>query len=586
MKIKYFTLIAGLAGWMFSCDVTDIAPKYALTDASYWHNVSDLEIYANDLYTTLSEPSAELDNVSDNFVTTNYSSFLFDEYIGPSLASSDDSYWKWETIRACNFFLNRYQAVVGSESEINQYVGEIRFFRAHDYFTKIKRYGDVPWYEKDLQTTDTEELYKARDSRGYVLGKIIEDLEYAITWLPEYGKQSMGRLTKDAARTLLARIYLNEGTHRKYHNYSDEYTAEDLLRKAASTAKEIMDTGNYEIVKGSDAGASQDPLPEYPLYYCNQFVQEDLTSNKECILPRIYEQGLVYHRLGRSASESGNGLSKDFVESFLCLDGTPISVSNLYDEATSDETWEKEYRNRDPRLYQIIDNKSRPYKVVNGERQFNPYTNVDASGSVTGYPAVKFKSADPAQEEANQSTYDWFIFRYAEVLLIYAEAKAELGECTQAVLDESINLLRDRVDMVHLTVNPVEDPNPVNYGYTISSLLYEIRRERRIELIAEGFRFDDIIRWKAGKLFENPKTMMGLRVTDEVRSIYPENTFGGTDGRPTIVYNGKEYLYPYVSKSLTDAGRQWSSDDKRYLYPIPTNELTLNPKLEQNDGWK
>ena len=473
----------------------------------------------------------------------------------------------------------------GLENEINLYVAEVRFFRALDYFGKIKKFGDVPWYEKDLQTSDTEELYKGRDSRDFVLGKVIEDLEFAIQWLPDYGQQESGRLTKDAARTQLARVCLYFGTYKKYHNESGTPSSEELLRKAVSLTNDIIATGNYEIVKGSDAGCGQDPFENYPLYYSNQFVQEDLTKNKECILARIYETGVLMHETGRQAGSNGTGLSKDFVESFLCIDGKPISISDQY---KGDETLDNEFENRDPRMYQIVDNQHKPYTIINGERQTNPYPDCGATGAVTGYPCVKYRSPLQAQWEANQTSYDWFVYRYAEVLLINAEANAELGQCTQAVLDQTINLLRDRVDMPHLTTTPVADPAAINYGYSVSPLIYEIRRERRIELIAEGFRLDDLKRWNGMTALENPKTMFGVRVTDAVREQYkPGNiTFGGEDGRPVIEYQGKTYLYQYPSKSLNDAGRKWSADDKRWLSPLPTDELTLNPNLEQNPGWK
>ncbi len=208
------------------------------------------------------------------------------------------------------------------------------------------------------------------------------------------------------------------------------------------------------------------------------------------------------------------------------------------------------------------------------------------SAGVTGYPCTKFHSADPTQREARNTSYDWFIYRYAEVLLINAEANAELGTCTQTVLDKTINQLRDRVDMAHLTTTPVADAQPLDYGYTISNLLYEIRRERRIELIAEGFRMDDLKRWNAMKLMENPKTVLGIRVTDKVKEQYTGiTTFGGDDGRSTIEYNGNTYVYQYTSKSLDDAGRKWSDNDRRWLYPLPTDELTINKNLTQNPGW-
>lgn len=582
MKLNYILYVAAFASFFSACDVTDKSPIDSLTDASYWRTVSDLKLYANGLYDNLDAPSVAKDNISDNCVTTNYSSWLFNESTVP--ASASDAGWSWTNIRTCNFFLQRYKTVSGSEGEINQYVAEVRFFRALDYFGKIKSFGDVPWYEKDLQTTDTEELYKARDSRDYVLGKVIEDLEFAIEWLPDYGKQESGRLTKDAARTQLARVCLYYGTYKKYHNESGSPSSEELLKKAVSLSEEIMNSGNYEIVKGSDSGSGQSPFDGYPLYYSNQFVQEDLSSNKEAILARYYEDGVLMHQTGRQAGSNGTGLSKDFVESFLCTDGLPISVSNLY---KGDGSLEDEFVNRDPRMYQVIDNKKKPYTIINGEKQVNPYPYCGANDAVTGYPCVKYRSPLQAQWEANKTTYDWFVYRYAEVLLINAEAHAELGTCTQSVLDKTVNLLRDRVEMPHMTISPVQDPAALNYGYTVTPLIYEIRRERRIELIAEGHRLDDLKRWNAMSLLENPKTMFGIRVTDAVKKLYEGNvTFGGSNGRPTIEYNGATYLYQYPSKSLTDAGRKWTANDKRWLSPLPTDELVLNTNLVQNPGWK
>lgn len=581
MKLKYILCMAAFAGAFTACDVTDKSPIDSLTDASYWRTVQDLKLYANGLYGNLDAPSVTKDNTSDNCVTTSYSSWLFNESSVPATAGSAG--WTWGNIRTCNFFLQRYETVSGTESEINQYVAEVRFFRALDYFGKIKAFGDVPWYEKDLQTTDKDELYKARDSKDFVLGKIIEDLEFAITWLPDLGKQESGRLTKDAARTQLARVCLYYGTYKKYHNESGPPTSGELLSKAITLTNEIMNSNNYAIVKGTDVGCGQLPFEGYPLYYSNQFVQEDLSSNKETILARYYEDGVLMHQTGRQAGSLGTGLSKDFVESFLCTDGLPISVSKMY---KGDESLEDEFVNRDPRMYQIIDNRNKPFTIINGEQQVNPFPACGANDAVTGYPCVKFRSPLQAQWEANKTTYDWFVYRYAEVLLINAEAHAELGTCTQEVLDRTVNQLRDRVGMPHMTTSPVADPAAIDYGYEVTPLIYEIRRERRIELVTEGHRLDDLKRWNAMKVFENPKTMLGIRITDAVRKLYEGNVvFGGADGRPTVEYQGKTYLFQYPSKSLDDPGRKWSPNDKRWFSPLPTDELTLNPNLKQNPGW-
>lgn len=582
MKLKYLAL-AGLLGFTACDDVIDLKPLDSFTDESYWTSVDDLRGYANRFYTNLSGPSSSGDQQSDNRVPASYDAWLYNEYVVDQAGD-----WSWSNIRNLNFFMARYQRVVASESDINEQVAVIRFFRALDYFGKIKSYGDVPWYDKDLTDGDTDELFKPRDSRDLVLGKVIEDLEFAIKWLPEKNAAAECALHKDAARTQLSRVCLYYGTYKKYHNVSGSPSSAELLQKAADNALAVMNTGRYEIVQGPDNGCGQQSFEGYPLHYQNQFVQEDLSANKEAIMYRKYVDGTLMHGTGRN---QGVGFSKDFAESFLCKDGKPIGVSELYQ---GDETLDQEMINRDPRMYNMIDNVNRPFTVqadgtieIN-ESMYDPTASapdVSAAGSVTGYANVKFASADPTQWVANATTYDWFIYRYAEVLLNYAEAMYELGKMTQDVLDMTINKLRDRVEMPHLTMEVgFVDPNWPDYGYEVSPLLQEIRRERRIELAAEGFRYDDLIRWKGVKLYENPKTVLGMRVTDKVIGLYTEGTFGGERGRTLVEYEGKTYIRPYA-KDLNDAGRSWGDNDRRFLNPISKNVMLLNPSITQNPGW-
>ena len=583
MKLKYLAL-AGLLGLTACDDVIDLKPLDSFTDESYWTSVDDLRNYANRFYTNLAAPSSTYDEQSDNRVPANYDAWLYNEY---TLDRAGD--WNWENIRNLNFFMNRYQRVVASEADINAQVAVIRFFRALDYFGKIKSYGDVPWYEKDLTDGDQEELFKGRDSRDFVLGKVIEDLEFAIQWLPEKAAAGKGALSKDAARTQLSRVCLYYGTFKKYHNVGGTPSSQDLLQKAANNALAVMNTGNYAIVQGADNGCGMVSFEGYPMYYQNQFVQEDLDGNKEAILYREYKDGVLMHQTGRQ--DAAPGFSKDFIESFLCKDGKPIAISDLYQ---GDETLDIELTNRDPRLYQIVDNVKRPWAVqadgtIELHRSAFDLTasapDPSASMSVTGYLNTKHLSADPTQWVASSTTYDFMVYRYAEVLLNYAEAMYELDQMSQDVLDKTINVIRDRVGMPHLTMSVgFTDPNWPNYGYEVAPLLQEIRRERRIELVAEGFRYDDIIRWKAVKLFENPKTVLGMRVTDKVISLYQEGTFGGDKGRALVEYEGKTYVRPY-SKDLNDAGRKWSADDKRFLNPISKNVMLINPNITQNPGW-
>lgn len=589
MKNKYYSiiLIIGIVLAITSCDVTNTVPEDAITDLNYWTKTDDLKQYANSFYTTLSGPSQWYDTSSDNAVTNSPDNKLFNNLVVPG-SGGGWSTGDWGNIRNLNYFLNRYQTVVGDESVINHYVGEIRFFRANEYFNKVKTFGDVPWYDVDLTTADDDLLMKGRDPRKFVVDKILEDLDFAVSNLKEHDEIEKGRLHKYAALQLKARVALYEGTWMKYRNISGW---ESYLEQAVLAASEIMNSGNYDIVKGN----AQYMFDDKPLYYRQQFIQEDLTDNPESVLPRIYEKDILMHGISRSVNETGWGISKDFIESFLCIDGKPIALSDLYE---GDGTFLKELENRDPRFRNMVDNPYLPY-FLDGEIPISyPATTIAVNQCPTGYMASKFRSPIPAQNEANQTTYDWHIFRYAEVLLIFAEAKAELGTITQQDIDNSINKLRARLDepgkfeMGRLFLNPPLDPLSVvngspRYGYAIDPLLYEIRRERRIELAFEGFRWDDIVRWKAGKLIENPKTMLGLTVNDEVVNRYTE-VFGGTNPFATRSFyeftdwagNQKKLLKVYENMNRT-----W--DDRLYLNPLPIDQLQLKPNLgPQNPGWE
>ena len=187
MKIKNILFVSLFAGAVLSsCDYTDLSPIDSITDKTYWTTTNDLKLYANGLYGLLASPTATGDNTSDNFVPKDYSGYLFNEYTVPASASSSNG-WYWNDIRSCNYFLQRYQTVEGSEAEINKYVAEIRFMRGLLYYSKIKQFGDVPWYDKDLQTSDTEELYKALLPSAVLL-KLSEVPEFPASLLPLHPK--------------------------------------------------------------------------------------------------------------------------------------------------------------------------------------------------------------------------------------------------------------------------------------------------------------------------------------------------------------------------------------------------------------
>jgi len=541
-SFKIFSAILLLMSGVTGCndEFMEQFPPDKINDQTFWKTVDDLQTYANQFYTSsvlTTINNYQKEYASDNQANRNKDSYIWNETTVPTSgggwAKSD-----WAGIRNCNYFLQRYGSVDGDQSTINIYVGEVLFFKAAYYYEKVLRFGDVPWLTRDLGTS-SEELYAPRDSRVLVVDSIIACLDKAASWLPE--SMSEGRITRYTALALKSRIALFEGTFRKYHNLGDH---ERLIRAAAEAAKKIMDSGKFELY------STGNPEDDYHAF----FQLNDMSGVKEAIFYVQYIIDKRTHNRVRETRECGSGHTKDFVESFLCSDGLPISLSPLY---KGDAVFTDEFENRDNRLKQNVYTPERPVFITESGAEEFEEAPIYTTWASTGYRLYKTYSPYAADNEYQRCAIDDCPFRYAETLLIYAEAKAELGECDQAVIDATVNKLRDRVGMSHLNI-PVEftDPAWPQWEVSVSPLINEIRRERRVELASEGFRWDDLCRWKAGKLLENPKTYLGARdpETGEYRILYPGFT------------------------------RTWY--DKLYLRPIPTDEFNYNPNLgSQNPGW-
>ena len=540
-RIFIYLMITGLLA-ITACnnDFMDRYPLTSLSDEVFFNTVNDLKTYTNQFYPALNtEWIFQDDNASDNQVHRDRQSYIWNlDPVPPSGGGwgKDD----WLPIRRCNYFLQRYHKATGNQSDINLYLGEILFFKSLYYYVKVARFGDVPWLTRDLNV-DSEELFLPRDSRKLVVDSICENLDRAIRYLPEDMIQD--RISRYAALTLKSRICLFEGTFRKYHGLGDY---ENMLRQAANAAQQVMASGKFALYSTGD--------PEHDLHSFFQLYYADMKESKEAIHYLNFVIGLRTHSKTRSVYEAVTGMSKDFAESFLMrTDGLPTALSPDY---KGDATFDDEFINRDYRMKQIIYTSDNPILInADGSVVYEP-TPLFNNFVPTGYRIYKlFSPRDKDREPYRCETSDP-VYRYAEVLLNYAEAKAELGECDQAVIDQTINLIRDRVAMPRMTL-PISfvDPNWPNWEVPVSPLINEIRRERRIELSVEGFRFNDLKRWKAGKLMNNPKTYQGARdpETGDYRIVYPGFT------------------------------REWN--DKLYLYPIPTNEMIYNKALTQNPGW-
>ena len=559
MTRKHTLYICSLILLLAACkkeDFLDRFPQDAISEPTFFKNENDLKLYLNQFYDALPVQRGNSEANSDNFAQSSRDVFLAGEYVVPA-TDGNWNYGGWANIRNVNYFLQRYDRAQMDGTVKNYYVAEARFFRALFYWEKVKRFGAVPWLSQDLTDTSSAILYGPRQPHKQVMDSVLADLNFATANAAEgTNQQFKGRITKDVANALKARICLWEGTFRKYHGLGDET---GYLRAAADAAEAVMLTGRYGIWKTGNPDKD----------YYNLFIQEELKGNTEAILARRYIKDISMHNLTRQISDIWPALTKDFVRSFLDKDGVPTALSTLYQ---GDETLDDEMTDRDPRFRQII--ATRGFVVTaNPGGTDDVVTLPRIPGVVTGYAAIKNYSPDLAQWNANQSTLDLFIFRYAETLLIFAEAKAELGEADQGVINRTVNEIRSRVGMAPMDITTlVRDPQSKFPGIPV--LLDEIRRERRIELVGDGFRFDDLLRWKAGTLINNAETILGMKLTPAMRAQYPANQVSN------VIVDGNFYIRVYNNMT----SRTWN--DRMYLYPLPTNELTLNPALlPQNPNW-
>ena len=488
MKIKTFILLLATGSFLTACD-QDFLERYPQSEISpqvFFNTEKDLELYTNSFYAYL--PATDI--FMDDFSSDNVNVSGLDELVAGLRRASTDAAsagWTWTQLYNINYFLENYDKPTIPEEARNHYGGMARFFRAYFYFEKVKRFGDVPWFSKSLNV-DSPELFKARDSRVVIIDSITADLNFAINNMRS-GK-SVGKINKWAALALKSRVCLFEGTFRKYHpEFRLESSADALLREAADAADLFMKTSPYRLSTGDPSTV-----------YLNLFASE-IPNADEFILARLYgldvNKSHAANDIFTSATRGNPGLTKSLIDSYLLTNGQPFSSLPNYEELPF---WE-EVKNRDPRLAQTI--RTPGYRRIDAPETSIPLK-PDYANALTGYQNIKFVSSI---DRGAASYTPLPIFRYAEVLLNYAEAMAELGLLNQIEADRSINLLRARVNMpklilAGLTADPqlVDLYEGVEGAPPLTPTILEVRRERRIELAMEGFRYYDLMRWKQGRL--------------------------------------------------------------------------------------
>lgn len=590
MKKKILYIALALISFS-SCNDSflDRLPETSLVTENFFRSPSDLALFVNKLY--LSESPKYWDPGTDNVVASERDEIL--DLIRGNITPATVGGWYWGQIRELNYFLDNAGKAQGSQELIDHYIGIVRMLRGLEYYERIvKRYSDGPWYEHVLKDTDTELLMKPQDPRTFIVDKIMEDLEFGTqNILPDIKDRTV--YNKWYAYGLLARIALHEGTFRKYHDELElQGSAGQFLEKAVSACEKIMaNTTDFGIY--TDGGTDA---------YGNMFISNNLSKCREILLFKDFSYDLnLKHDVAKNVFSYNTDLSRSLMESYLVKkNGKAIPFSSIdnYEKKTFMETFE----DRDPRYRQTF---MYPGYIRPGDAK--PYI---PNLNLGGYTQIKFVPQDPQQNEWGCSYNDLPLMRLGEILLIYAEAKAELGTLTQADLDKSINQLRDRVGMPHmvlseLTTDPTLEQQYPNVNGNLKNAILEIRRERRVELACEGFRKDDVLRWKVGKLLEMPQ---GVYIA-ELNTVFDVTGDGVTD---VGVFLNKESVKPIYKKKilyyLEEQGEKTSIslsegdhgyiiltnditnpkkfiEPKYYYYPIPKKQLEYNPNLRQTIFW-
>ena len=560
----------GLLVCLFLTSCMDLDPKAEIGDNLVWSKADNFQLFANQFYgwtRDMQSGSTYQYGISDGPHSDFRSDLICTTTVNTTsqgtnaIEATDANYTSlYKRIYYTNLLI-KHAADYGNQAAIATPLGEALWFRAYLHFELVQLYGDAILLTEPLDM-DSERLYQAQDDRLVVIEQCIKDLQQAAELLP--ATADAGRVTRDAALALLSRVALYEGTWQKFHN-NNTAKAQELLTIAKEAAKQVMDGGQYKLFYNDQLGTES---------YRYMFTLEDAgqcnpanlnkSANTEYIMTTRHRDGdklalNVTHGMVANVVY----ITRKMANMYLCQDGLPVAKSKVfqgYAQAAS------EFQNRDNRMHNNM--------LAHGEKYWNndgkwrtSWTDADLESSLvadsrsnSGYLNRKWGV------ERNVADYyesmDYPVIRYAEVLLNYAEAAFELNEqISDQDLDLSLNLVR-------LRVNP-NMPKLTNAFATANglSMREEIRRERTVELYLEGFRLDDLKRWKTAET-EMPQDQLGVQVTG---TWYESNW--AAQSRP--LKDGCIQLY---------TGRTWSQ--KNYLYPLPSDQLQLNPQLKQNPGWE
>ena len=599
-----------------SCeDFLTKAPETTLSPETYFSSEAELDLWVNKFYNDILPTPANLAelNADDCGSSSSLSAIQKGTLTPSSKTWSADT---WKPLRNINYLLenNRCQ----NKSVKDRYDGAAYFFRAWFYFDMLRQWGDVPWYDHVIGSTDTEDLNKPRDPRGYVALMILQDLDKAVELLPaKWPTDAVYHVSKDAALALKSRVALFEGTFRKYHagdvfvpvdeqTFSTEegdvtISSDYFLRQAADAASRVMQ-GSRKLYTGNARKFSENPAEAS---YREYFILEDAETDETILSRRYSVDVLVRHGLQFDFKNQRRSASNRFVNHYLQLDGTPIQTRAGWETLSYYDA----FQNRDPRMAQTLHGPGFLKADVDETTKLHETEQMSWERTFSGYRFIKYIS-DTSHETATTSTSDYPLIRYAEVLLNYAEAKAELGEITAADIAATINVIRSRAGMPGIFAVPTEEDALMAQYYPHAkgaqkAAILEVRRERTVELVCEGFRQWDLLRWGEGALL-TPKATSGFQGIyisaeqvghdidldqDGKADLYIYSGAKGTTSAPSVnqIQLGSGYT---LSNETYGYLTYWAAEDyvwnegRDYLWPIPADQRTLTHfALSQNPGW-
>ena len=566
-------VICGFASCM------NLDPKDSMGDNLVWDKAENFQLFANQFYAWTRDLGSNTDyqnGISDG-VHSDYRSDLVcassvNVYSQGTnfIPEKDGNYTSlYKRIYYTNLLLKNGVAF-SNQAAIATPMGEAYFFRAYLHFELVQIYGDAQILTEPLDI-DNAQLYGARNDRGEVIDLCIGDLQKAVELLPETAAEE-GRLCKDAARAMLSRVALYEGTWQKFH-HNNTTRAKDLLTIAKNAANDVISGKRYKLFYNS--GLVNTTISTLNQSYRYLFILEDAAQCNPANLQKKDNTEYIFSHRHRDTDKmimnvthgmlaNACFITRKMAQMYLCSDGLPISKSPLfmgYTQAAS------EFQNRDARMDNTM--------LWHGEQYWNndgKWRTAWNDGDLTSCLTTNARSNSGYQNqkwgvERQVADYyesmDYPVIRYAEVLLNYAEAAYELNDgISDDDLNKSLNLVRQRV-------NPTM-PKLSNSFVTANGLNMreEIRRERTVELFLEGFRIDDLKRWKTAET-EMPQDQLGVKMT----STWYETNWAA-QARP-LNSEGCIILYN---------GRTWNQ--KNYLYPLPLDQRQLNSALTQNPGWE